>query len=152
MFRIAVSTKEIDGLAARLVERGTQGMPEAMTEIAGIMLDAVEENFDKEGRPPWTPLADATVEDRREKGFGPEHPILQRLGNLAASVQADSTSDEATVSTNLRYAALQHFGGKAGRGKKVTIPPRPFLVLTPGDEDEIADVLRRLIDKDLSGS
>lgn len=122
-----------------------------MTEIAGIMLDAVEENFEKEGRPEtWTPLADVTVEDRREKGFGPEHPILQRTGTLAASVQAESNREEATVSTNLRYAAIQHFGGEAGKGKKVKIPPRPFLVLAPEDEDEIAGVLRKLLDKDLS--
>ncbi len=126
-------------------------MGDAMTEIAGIMLDAVEENFEKEGRPEtWTPLADVTVEDRREKGFGPEHPILQRTGTLAASVQAESNREEATVSTNLRYAAIQHFGGEAGKGKKVKIPPRPFLVLAPEDEDEIAGVLRKLLDKDLS--
>ena len=109
----------------------------------------MEENFEKEGRPEtWTPLADVTVEDRREKGFGPEHPILQRTGTLAASVQAESNRNEATVSTNLRYAAIQHFGGEAGKGKKVKIPPRPFLVLTP--EDEIAGVLGKLLDKDLS--
>ena len=150
MFRVAVSTKEVDGLAICLARR-SDDMSEAMTEIAGIMLDAVEENFEKEGRPEtWTPLAEATVEDRREQGFGPEHPILQRTETLAASVQADSSDREAVVSTNLRYAAIQHFGGEAGRGKKVKIPPRPFLVLAPQDENEIVGVLRKLIEKDLS--
>ncbi len=149
MFRVAVSTKEIDGLAIRLARR-SDDMSEAMTEIAGIMLDAVEENFEQEGRPEkWLELAEVTKDDREEKGFGREHPILQRTGNLAASVQADSSDREAVVSTNLRYAALQHFGGEAGRGKKVKIPPRPFLVLAPEDEDEIVGVLRRLIEKDL---
>lgn len=149
MFRISLNTKEIDGLAVRLARRSTD-FREAMTEIAGIMLDAVEENFEKEGRPAtWTPLADETVEDRRKKGYGPEHPILQRTGTLATSVQADSDDRSAVVHTNLRYAAIQHFGGKAGRGKKVTILPRPFLVLAPQDEDEIANVLRKLLDKDL---
>lgn len=72
MFQVAVSTKEIDGLAIRLA-KGSSDLSEAMTEIAGIMLDAVEENFEQEGRPEkWTPLAEVTVEDRREKGFGPE--------------------------------------------------------------------------------
>lgn len=99
MFRVAVNTKEIDGLAVRLAKRSSD-LSEAMTEIAGVMLDAVEQNFEQEGRPEtWTPLADVTVEDRREKGFGPEHPILQRTGTLAASVQAESSRDEATVST-----------------------------------------------------
>ena len=147
MFKIELNTKEIHSLAVRLVRRSLD-LSEAMTEIAGIMLDAVEENFKREGRPEtWTPLAEATVEDRREKGFGPEHTILQRVGVLAASVQADSGRDEATVHTNLSYAALQPFEGKAGRGKKVVTPPRPFLVLVP--EDEIAYMLRKLIDNDL---
>jgi phage gpG-like protein len=50
MFRVAVSTKEIDGLALRLARRSSD-MSEAMTKIAGDMRDAVVENFDKEGRP-----------------------------------------------------------------------------------------------------
>ena len=146
MFKVAVNTRQIDGLAVRLARKSSD-TAEAMTEIAGIMLDAVEENFEQEGRPEkWTPLAAATVEDRRKKGFGPAHPILQRTGTLAASVQADSSRSEAVVSTNLRYAAIQNFGGEAGRGKKVTIPPRPFMVLTNEDEDEIVGVLKRLLD------
>ena len=146
MLKVAVSTRDIDGLAVRLARKSSD-TEEAMTAIAGIMLDAVEENFEKEGRPEkWTPLAEETVEERREKGFGPEHPILQRTGTLAASVQAHSSSNEATVSTNLRYAAIHQFGGKAGRNKKVTIPPRPFMVLTNEEEDEIVGILKRLLD------
>ena len=134
MIKVAVSTREIDGLAVRLARKSSD-TEETMTEIAGIMLDAVEENFEQEGRPEkWTPLADATVEDRREKGFGPKHPILQRTVTLAASVQAHSSRSEAMVTTNLRYAAIHNFGGEAGRNKKVTIPPRPFMVLTNEEE------------------
>ncbi len=147
MFKIEVDTKEIEGLSRALVRKGLD-MSKEMTAIAGIMLDAVEENFEKEGRPEeWTPLAEATVEQRRKKGYGPEHPILQRTGTLAASVQARSDKNEATVSTNLRYAAIQHFGGEAGRNKKVVIPPRPFLVLTSEEEDKIAEILKEALRK-----
>ena len=146
MIKVAVSTREIDGLAVRLARKSSD-TEETMTEIAGIMLDAVEENFEQEGRPEkWTPLADATIEERREKGFGPEHPILQRRGTLAASVQAHSSRTEAMVTTNLRYAAIHQFGGKAGRNKKVTIPPRPFMVLGRDDEDKIVEILKKLLD------
>lgn len=147
MFKVQVNTKEIDGLARGLIRKGSD-MSEAMTAIAGIMLDSVAENFEQEsqgGFGKWTGLAEETVEERRELGFGPEHPILRRTGTLAASVQAQSSHNEATVSTNLRYAAIQHFGGKAGRGKKVTIPPRPFMVLGHGEEDEIARILKRAL-------
>ena len=145
MIKFSADTKEIDGLARNLLARSSD-MSEAMAAIAGVMLDAVEENFEQEGRPEtWTLLAKETVEERRRKGFGPEHPILQRTGTLAASIQADSSHNAAMVFTNLRYAAIQHFGGDAGRGKKVTIPPRPFLVLTQEDEDEIADILKKAL-------
>ncbi len=89
MIKISVDTRQIDGLALRFVQKSSDA-EEAMAAIAGIMLDAVEENFEKEGRPEkWTPLAEATVEERRsrtKKGKrrkrklkkGGEGPILQR--------------------------------------------------------------------------
>lgn len=45
-----------------------------------------EQNFDAEGRGfglgGWDDLADKTVEERERKGFGGEHPILIRYGDL----------------------------------------------------------------------
>ena len=146
MFKISVNTKQIDGLAVRLARKSSD-TEETMTKIAGVMHAAVEENFEQEGRPEkWTPLADATIDERRREKFGPKHPILQRTGTLAASVQTHSSRNEATVSTNLRYAAIHQFGGKAGRNKKVTIPPRPFMVLTNEEEDKIVKILKKLLD------
>ena len=55
----------------------------------------------------------------------------------------------ATVGTNEPYAAIHQFGGKAGRGRKVDIPARPFLALTPQDKadilEDIQDYFQRLI-------
>lgn len=36
-----------------------------------------------------------------------------------------------TITSTPKYAAIQQFGGKAGRGRKVTIPARPFLPIRP---------------------
>ncbi len=145
MYRVSVDTKEIDGLARGLIRKAGDFSDE-MAAIAGVMLDSVEENFEKEGRPErWAPLAEETVEDRRKKGFGPEHPILQRTGTLAASVQETSSHNEALVHTNLRYAAIHQFGGDAGRNKKVKIPARPFMELTQEEEDEIADIIKEAL-------
>ena len=56
-----------------------------MKHIAGIMLDSVEENFEKEGRPDkWTSLAKPTIKQRIKKGYWPGR-ILQVRGELAAS-------------------------------------------------------------------
>lgn len=115
-------------------------MSPVMKVIAGIMHDAVEENFKEEGRPRWTPLASATIGQREKKGHWPGK-ILQVSGQLAASVTEKHTSRSAQVGTNKVYAAIHQFGGKAGRGHKVTIPARPFLKLDKGALEEIKRVI-----------
>ena len=52
-----------------------------------------------------------------------------------------------TVNSSPVYAAIQQFGGQAGRGHKVTIPARPFLpirldgTLYPDEQAEIIKVI-----------
>jgi phage virion morphogenesis protein len=94
---------------ARLRER-TGDLTPLMRQIAGIMDDAVEENFAREGRPRWKDLAPATKKARARKGYWPG-AILQQRGELAASITRHITSRSAAVGTNKRYAAIQHFGG-----------------------------------------
>ncbi len=69
--------------------------------------------------------------------------------NLMASITSEYNNNEAIVGTNEPYAAIHQFGGKAGRGRKVAIPARPFLILTPQDKadilEDIQDYFQRLI-------
>lgn len=48
-----------------------------------------------------------------------------------------------TVGSSAIYAAIHQFGGQAGRGKKVTIPARPFLPIT--QSGELAPVAQRAV-------
>jgi len=108
-----------------------------MQDIAGVMADAVEENFRKEGRPQkWADLKPATKERRRKKN-PPKWPgkILQDTGNLAASISTRVTSDEATIGTIEKYAATHQFGDES-RG----IPQREFLTLGEDDLEEIQEL------------
>ena len=99
--------------------------------------DAVEQNFEEEGRPiKWSPLAPSTKKQRAKKGTFPGK-ILQDTGQLTASIQADSDKTTATVSTNDFRAPILHFGSKTGRDGKTIIPPRPILILTKPDQGEI---------------
>lgn len=43
----------------------------------------------------------------------------------------------------VNIAAVHQFGAQAGRGKKVTIPARPFLGISNDDRDEIMHILRK---------
>lgn len=123
-----------------------------MKNIAGIMADAVEENFAQQGRPKWAGLKNPGP--RRSGG-----KILQDSGRLASSITPSSDNDSAVVGTNIKYAAIHQFGGQtrahlikpknkkalAFGGKVVKqvnhpgskIPARPFLQLTDSDCNEI---------------
>jgi len=58
-------------------------------------------------------------------------------GELVASITSKYDDNSAVVGTNKRYAAIQQFGGNAGRNKKVEIPARPYLKLTDSENAEI---------------
>lgn len=98
-----------------------------MRSIASTMESAVLQNFDAGGRPKWLGL-------KYRQGT----PLVD-TENLMNSITSYYDNNIAIVGTNEPYAAIHQFGGKAGRGRKVDIPARPFLVLTPQDEDDILE-------------
>lgn len=157
MIDIKIDTTDIESTLSEIVDKIQHREP-LMRDIAGIMSDAVEENFAQEGRPKWL-------------GIQRDGKILQDSGQLAASINAYSDNDNAIVGTNKTYAAIHQFGGKTKphvirpRNKKAlafggrvvkkvnhpgsNIPARPFLNLTDDDLSEIeyaaSNYLQRLI-------
>lgn len=110
-----------------------------MNKVAGIMLDAVDENFIQGGRPAWKPL--------------------MKTGHLHGSIEPFADNNQAVVGTNVVYARIHQMSGKTRphiirpRNKKALyfngrfasqvnhpgsdIPARPFLSLTDDDNDAI---------------
>ncbi|MGE0333086.1 MAG: phage virion morphogenesis protein [Ramlibacter sp.] len=131
-----------------------------MRAVAGIMLAAVEDNFEQEGRPKWKDLHPATKLSRYKEGKWPGK-ILQRSGRLASSITQSFTSNQALVATNLPYARIQHFGGRTKahvirpKTKRAlafggivvrevnhpgsVIPARPYMRLTPRDLRDVIE-------------
>ena len=120
------NTQEVAIVLERLSQATTHRTP-LMRSIAGTMESAVLQNFDVGGRPKWLGL-------KYRQGT----PLVD-TENLMGSITSDYTNDTAIVGTNEPYAAIHQFGGKAGRGRKTTIPARPFLKLTPEDEADIME-------------
>lgn len=118
----------------RLEQRMRNTRP-LMRDIAGVMADAVEENFAREGRPKWVDLQPATKKARARKNKWPGK-ILQVSGKLASSVSQRSSQTEAAVGSNLVYAGVHQFGST-----KQNIPARPFLRMQDDDIDEILDLV-----------
>lgn len=132
MIKIDIDDREVKKELTRLAGRVQDRRP-LMRKIAGIMKDAVEENFEQEGRPKWKPSKRAMKQGGK---------TLQDTGQMAASVSEDYDNDSAAVGTNKKQAAIHQFGGKAGKGKKATIPARPFLKLTDSDLEEIKEAIK----------
>lgn len=134
---------EVRAALTRL-ELASRNMGDAMKAIAASLADEVEENFEQQGRPRWSPLKNPS--EKRQGGR-----ILQDSGQLAASVSTRSDRSTAMVGTNKVYGAIHQFGGQAGRGRKVTIVARPFLPVTASGElqpeaktEVLATILRHL--------
>lgn len=102
MIKITIDDKEVQSLLNSLSRKVTDMSP-LMRQIANIMHnDAVEKNFEQEGRPKWKPSK------RAQKQGG---KTLQDTGQLAASISQQYTSNSAVVGTNKKYAAIHQFGG-----------------------------------------
>ena len=83
----------------------------------------------------------------------PQKPLKRRVGvplidsgRLRGSITHEASEDQVVIGTNVIYAAIQQFGGKAGRGHKVTIPARPYLGVSDQDEQEIGAIVRDYIE------
>ena len=137
MIKITVDDSEIKNLIRRIAVKQSDLTP-VTREIAAKLLDIVEENFASGGRPPWKP-------SKRAEKEGGKTLIVSAILKNSISPKHDAKSAE--VGTNIQYAAIHQFGGKAGRGKKVTIPARPFLNLPEEEKDDLRDILRNFLDR-----
>lgn len=140
----------------------------AFDDIGSALAVSTRQRFEHQRDPsgrPWRPLSFETILRRlggKRKAFTKkgalrkpaarqlEHlKILQVSGNLRDSITHNAAPDQVEVGTNVAYARIHQFGGKAGRGRKVTVPPRAFLGLDADDgamiEERIAEHLRRAL-------
>ena len=147
--------------AARLrgVESRGENLAPVLRAFGQYLLGSIERNFAAGGRPTaWEPLKLATKvawHTRRSswwsKGGGMTakgraawegRKPLTDTGRLRRSIQvAEVTPRSVTIGTNLVYAAIHQFGGLAGRGRKVRIPARPYLVFQEEDVRRAEEML-----------
>jgi len=144
----------LSSLAAKL-----GNMTQVMTKIGTLYERRVLENFQNECGPngvKWKALAQDTLMiglgkqktswkkngglSAKGKRYLTGKKILWEAGDLAGSIhfQADAHGVTIGSSGSIPYAAIHQFGGQAGRGKKVTIPARPYLALNTGSGLELA--------------
>jgi len=128
MFEIKIEKGPWDELEQ--VADGLSNATPLMRAIAAELESQTEANFEAEGRPHWMGLAPSTKRQREKQGTWPGKILQRSAGGLAASITSEHDADSATIGSNKVYAAIQHLGGQAGRGRKVKIPAREYLPVT----------------------
>ena len=107
-------------------------------EVGNLAKNEAELSFEKETSPfgdKWTPLSKQTLKHKKGSKILTESSMLQSSINSRTKLQQTKTSTQGSVSigTNLEYAPIHQFGGKAGKNLKANIPARPFLPFKDGD-------------------
>lgn len=69
---------------------------------------------------------DGTLNAKGRAKLASKKPLIDS-GFLRGNIFPEVIGNTLIVGAPAKYAAIQQFGGQAGRGRKVTIPARPFL-------------------------
>ncbi|MDO4247460.1 MAG: phage virion morphogenesis protein [Neisseria sp.] len=145
MITIDLDSKDLQRGLGQLLQNATDTRP-MMRAIAAEMSSLTEDNFESEswGGKKWS-------RSRRTAKNGGK--TLQLSGQLAASISTQVGNDFARIGSNKKYAAIHHLGGQAGKGRKATIPARPYLPISgtgqlqPGAERTLVDITLKALKK-----
>jgi phage virion morphogenesis protein len=127
--RITVNDRELSQVLRRLARIGAE--PGRFLRPIGLQLiNSTRERARREVSPDFTPWPELTPAYAAKKRGG---HMMRESGNLLGSLTREVEGNTLRVGTNRIYAAIHQFGGRAGRGRKVTMPTRPWLGLSRDD-------------------
>jgi len=95
--------------------------------IGNILENSIEQSFEDEK----SPFGQVWAPSKKSQG-----KTLTASGTLSASFTSNADRRGVSVGTNLPYAAVHQFGGRAGRNRSITLPARPFLPVENGELEE----------------
>jgi phage virion morphogenesis protein len=172
MIDIQLDDREVQQALSRLQKRLSDLAP-VMREIGELLTERAKERFPSSIGPDgqkWAPNAPATIAaylgrygvSYKKKGglskagaarAASKKPLIGETRQLMGTLHYQAGRDSVTVGSPMLYAAIHQFGGQAGRGKKVTIPARPFLPITQSgqwlgadDRDAVLTILRNTLE------
>lgn len=172
MIRLEIDDRELQQALERLRSRVTDLSP-VMRDIGELLVERAKQRFATSTAPDgtrWQPNAPATILSYLERYGGTRRkdgglskrgasraagkkPLIGETKQLMGTLYYQAGRDAVTVGSPMAYAAIHQFGGQAGRGRRVTIPARPFLPVTSsgqwlGEADRAAvlDILREALE------
>ena len=152
-FAIEINDQAVRALLARLSQRAG-GLSPVLQAIGNDITARTQRRFETSTGPDgvaWKPNSAATLamlaarlggqkskvkkdgslNAAGQRSLGNKKPLIGESQDLRRQIVPSVAGDTLTVSSTPVYAAIQQFGGQAGRGRKVTIPARPFLPVRP---------------------
>ncbi|WP_119352930.1 phage virion morphogenesis protein [Azohydromonas sediminis] len=163
--------------ALQRIQRRISDISPVMRDIGELLAERAKQRFATSTGPDgqqWAPNAPATIAawlaayggNFKKRGgltkqgaarAASKKPLVGESRALSTTIYYQAGGDSVTIGSPMVYAAIHQFGGQAGRGRRVTIPPRPFLPITAsgqwlGDADRaavldiIGDALRGALD------
>lgn len=128
-------------------------LPRLYQAMGQAYITFIQHNVENEQSPDgvkWAQLSPATarrkVNRTQRRGY---HPILRVTGRMT-NLYAKVDSNGVTVGTNVKYAPLHQFGGRAGRNHVATIPARPWLFTRSGGVPErFKQRLENMVEREL---
>ena len=100
---------------------GTAWKPNAPSTIASFTAGLSSSHFKKSG----------ALNKKGVTAVGSKKPLIGATKDLSRQIGYSSTPGSLTIFSTPVYAAIQQFGGQAGRGHATTIPARPFMPVQP---------------------
>lgn len=146
-------------LAAEELERG---FPDAMTRIARVFSQSIDEQFLQSGVPPWNPLAPYTLKKRlewekvtgRKLVAGLKTP-LRRSDELRKAATATSHNIKGSafqktamsVQVGVDTSILPHASDLNEGDESRNLPAREFMVLSPFAEEKATQIGQEFLDR-----
>lgn len=133
MFDVKVESKSVTDALQRLAKSAANPRP-VLLAIAEDLVTSTKKRFVTSTAPDgtrWAPNKPSTL--RRKKG---DKPLIGKTNLLSQKIFPDVGSDWLVVGSPMKYAAMQHFGGKKSQFPKLwgDIAARPIFGLSDSDE------------------
>lgn len=116
---------------------GNAWKPNAQSTYVALANKMGKSNFGKDGR----------VNKKGADKLAAKKPLIGESRDLSRQFYVDADPQSVVFGNTMVYAAIQNFGGQAGRNKKVTIPARAFMPVMQNGEfypDEQLNVMNLL--------
>jgi len=167
MIRIDIDDRDVRQALEKL-QRKMGDMTPAMKDIGELLIETTKRRFVTSTAPDgsrWEPNRPATIMSYLQGKSGAfskrdgrltkkgarlaanKKPLIGESKSLSTEISYRADRASVEIGSPMEYAAIHQFGGKAGRGKKVTIPARPFMGLSESDKRAVLEIIEEHLAK-----